>query len=168
MIKNNVINVIFLVCVAMAIAMAIALSGTGQHIATVSGGVDNSQFRLESSHTIIDRNCGLLCKQQHLTEAKAELLKYRAQLAAAEARKYRDTFDMTSQHQLSTYDPHEYTRAITAVEHAEQRLLTAESEVAFAVTMTKYQGMYDAALIESEIVSPSLSTMTITRLIEQY
>ncbi len=166
MIKNDVINVIFLVCVAMA--MAIGFSGTGQHIATVSGGVDNSQFRLESSHTIIDRNCGLLCKQQHLTEAKAELLKYRAQLAAAEARKYRDTFDMTSQHQLSTYDPHEYTRAITAVEHAEQRLLTAESEVAFAVTMTKYQGMYDAALIESEIVSPSLSTMTITRLIEQY
>lgn len=113
-------------------------------------------------------NVDLLTAQKNLSAAQVHLSKVKLALLAAESREYEHTFAGGELSHIYPYDAADCANALAEVYSAEERLMSAELDVAFAVTMTKYQGMYAAVVTKAAAVSPSVSTSTLILLTDQY
>lgn len=146
--------------------MLVGCSGKDSAIFT---GVTNDRYQ-QVSNINIENNSGfdLLRKQNKLTSAKSDLSNAKAVLLAAESREYLHSLDALNPKSSRPYNVGDYASALANVHRAEQKVMSAELDVTYAVKMTKFSGMQAAFVTDNGPVSAPLSTNTLTNLIEQY
>lgn len=164
MIKNTPLAAAIISCVC-----GVIVAGCSGKESAIFTGLTNDSVQQASSLNLENKsNFDLLSKQKKLTSAEVDLSQAKAVLLAAESRKYLHSFDALNQKSGRPYTAGDCADALDNVNRAEQKVMSAELDVTYAVTMTKFYGMQAAFVSDNGPVSASSSTNALTHLIEQY